>query len=197
MIAALFVQAGGVYYGLPDVDPWDEARDARLYAGPHPVVAHPPCNRWCAGLSDVNQARWGTPQGEDGGCFASALASVRRWGGVLEHPAYTHAWAKFGLPKPHRAGWQRTICGGWVAQIAQVAYGHDARKLTWLYAITDAAPPDVRWDVPPHTRTIGSEAGQVLPGGWGKANSRTPLSFRDLLLDIARSVDAARLVSAG
>jgi len=42
MIAALYVQTGGSYYGLSDVDPWGEARDARLYAGPHPVVAHPP-----------------------------------------------------------------------------------------------------------------------------------------------------------
>ena len=46
MIAALYVETGGVYYGLPDVDPWDGQRDARLYAGPHPVVAHPPCERW-------------------------------------------------------------------------------------------------------------------------------------------------------
>jgi hypothetical protein len=46
MIAALYVERGGVYYGLPDVDPWDEERDARLYAGPWPVVAHPVCARW-------------------------------------------------------------------------------------------------------------------------------------------------------
>src|SRR5437868_6017010 len=46
VIAALYVQTGGVYYGLDDVDPWDEVRDARLYPGPWPVVAHPPCARW-------------------------------------------------------------------------------------------------------------------------------------------------------
>ena len=46
MIAALYVETNGVYYGLPDVDPWDEQRDARLYAGPWPVVAHPPCAKW-------------------------------------------------------------------------------------------------------------------------------------------------------
>jgi hypothetical protein len=27
-VAALYVQTDGVYYGLPDVDPWDEQRDA-------------------------------------------------------------------------------------------------------------------------------------------------------------------------
>ena len=31
MIAALFVETNGCYFGLPDVDPWDEARDARLF----------------------------------------------------------------------------------------------------------------------------------------------------------------------
>lgn len=46
MIAALYVETDGAYFGLPGVDPWDEARDARKYAGPHPVVAHPPCQRW-------------------------------------------------------------------------------------------------------------------------------------------------------
>lgn len=45
-IAALFVATGGCYFGLPGIDPWDKARDARLYAGPWPVVAHPPCERW-------------------------------------------------------------------------------------------------------------------------------------------------------
>ncbi len=46
MVAALFVEKDGVYSGLPGVDPWDAERDARLYAGPHAVVCHPPCQRW-------------------------------------------------------------------------------------------------------------------------------------------------------
>ncbi len=43
MIAALFVRDDGPYVGREDVDPWHLPRDAREYAGPHPVVAHPPC----------------------------------------------------------------------------------------------------------------------------------------------------------
>lgn len=82
MIAALFVATGGCYFGLPDVDPWDAKRDARLYAGPWPVVAHPPCARWCR-LAGLVEARWGYKRGDDGGCFASALASVRKWGGGI------------------------------------------------------------------------------------------------------------------
>lgn len=50
-VAALYVETGGCYFGLEDVDPWDIHRDARLYPGPWPVVAHPPCERW--GFRDV------------------------------------------------------------------------------------------------------------------------------------------------
>lgn len=83
MVAALFVQKGGCYYGIDGVDPWPEERDARLYAGPWPVVAHPPCERWGRYWSGGPSARVKRLRGDDGGCFASALASVRRWGGGL------------------------------------------------------------------------------------------------------------------
>lgn len=75
MISALFVEKNGSYFGLENVDPWDIDRDARTYAGPHAVVAHPPCDRWCQ-MAPVNQARYGHKIGDDAGCFASALASV-------------------------------------------------------------------------------------------------------------------------
>jgi hypothetical protein len=194
MIAALFVATGGVYFNLPDVDPWDEARDARKYAGPHPVVAHPPCSRWCR-LAGLVESRWGHKKGDDGGCFASALAAVRRWGGVLEHPAYSDAFAAYGLPAPITGGgWQRSICGGWVAYVEQGRYGHPAKKATWLYAYGIGEPPSLDW------RVLADGESQA-PVSWcgnhtskfdrrpriGKrVASQTPLPFRDVLLKIAR-----------
>lgn len=42
MIAALYVEKDGCYFGIDGVDTWDEERDARMYPGPHPIIAHPP-----------------------------------------------------------------------------------------------------------------------------------------------------------
>lgn len=197
MIAALYVQTGGCYFGLPDVDPWDAARDARRYAGPHPVVAHPPCARWCR-LAGLVEARWGHKRGDDGGCFAAALAAVRAWGGVLEHPAYSDAWAAFDLPAPpRRGGWVRGLCGGWACHVEQGRYGHPAKKATWLYAVGVADLPPLRWGSVPdhetkawvswcgnHTRT---GAGASRPRVNKRVAARTPIEFRDLLLSIARN----------
>lgn len=180
MIAALYVERGGVYYDLPEsVDPWDEQRDARLYDGPWPVVAHPPCARWslmglCRGYYD----------GQDGGCFEAALAAVRRFGGVLEHPAHSLAWNRFGLPRPMRSGWTGALTDVGVAcQVDQRWYGHEARKPTWLYCVR-AQPVAFRWGYAERgSRTVGRDWG----GGREHLRSRTPPAFRDALLALARS----------
>lgn len=191
-IAALFVETGGCYFGLPDVDPWDEARDARKYAGPHPVVAHPPCQKW-GPLANVNYARWGglhNQPGNDGGCFAAALHSVRQFGGVLEHPATSRAWDRFMLTKPKTIGWQRCMSGGWVCEVWQSAYGHRANKATWLYYFGDSAPPSMRWERPVGTHQIGfqDQRGKAAnkPTLGRREASATPLLFRDELISIAK-----------
>jgi hypothetical protein len=194
MIAALFVQKGGVYWNLPGVDPWDEERDARKYDGPWPVVAHPPCSRWCR-LAGLVQKRWGHKKGDDGGMFASALASVRRWGGVLEHPAWSDAWPAHGLPRPARSGgWTRDFWGGWGCCVEQGNYGHPAKKATWLY-MCGVVPPPLKWGYTPDNesqalvswcgnRTKADDKRKRLRA---KEASATPLAFRDVLISIARS----------
>jgi len=148
-IAAIFVQPDGCYADLQNVDAWPEHRDARRYAGPLPVVAHPPCQLWGA-MAAVNYARWGGEHnrpGNDGGCFAAALDSVRRFGGVLEHPAKTRAWAAHELAAPEVIGWQMTIDGGWVCEVWQSAYGHRANKPTLGKREANATPVEFRDDL--------------------------------------------------
>ncbi len=208
-VAALFVQTGGCYFGLDGVDPWDKARDARLYSGPWPVVAHPPCERWGRYWSGGPSARFRRLKGDDDGCFASALASVRRWGGVLEHPEASSAWAHFGLNAPPRdGGWiTADFEGGWTCCVEQGHYGHRARKATWLYANGVLIPPELKWgscgirerlDEGYHSAEERRRA--VRTGVCQRLSKRqraaTPIPFRDLLLSIARGEAAAQLEAA-
>ncbi len=199
MIAALYVQRGGVYFDLPGVEPWAlPDRDAREYAGPHPVVAHPPCSRWCR-LAGLVEARWGHKRGDDGGCFAAALAAVRTYGGVLEHPAYSDAWPAFGLNSPITGGgWTvADFDGGWTCYVEQHRYGHPAKKATWLYA-HGVALPSLRWGLLPDRQSAALvswcgnrvASGESRPRVGKRVASQTPLEFRDVLLSMARTAKA-------
>lgn len=206
-VAVLFADPKGVYAGLPGVDLWDEARDARHYDGPHPVVAHPPCARWSR-LAGFTEARFGYKRGEDGGCFVAALTAVRMYGGVLEHPAYSSAWATFDLPRPQwRGGWTHDLFDkGASCYVEQGRYGLPVKKATYLYA-HGVELPELRWGFTPDS------AGERPNGPWGgidgwrdahrgrfeqftKGTHRgghkgltaiTPPAFRDVLIDMART----------
>jgi hypothetical protein len=209
LVAALFVDPNGVYAHLPGVDLWGEERDARLYAGPYSVVAHPPCNKWSP-LAYINQRRIpGYKIGDDGGCFEAALRAVRTYGGVLEHPADSLAWKKFGLPRPERGQWQYpldfishergfTAGEGFVTEVDQGRYGHRARKRTWLYAV-GCDLPELDWRVAESDAIISGflhhagadESRRVRP----REAASTPPEFRDVLLAMARSANVTELVA--
>lgn len=172
MIAALYVETDGCYANVPGVDVWDEKRDARLYAGPYPVVAHPPCQRWGRMAHGGPSAPGTRTVGEDGGCLAAALDALAEFGGVLEHPCDSKAWDRFGIAKPRRhGGWYHTPAPlrftrdyhgpdnyslvpygrhsgeWWTCYVEQGHYGHMSRKPTWLLTqgITLSQLPQLNW----------------------------------------------------
>lgn len=186
-VAALFVDARGVYPQLLGRencwanDPDDGTDDARQYGGwpdayptqTGPVVAHPPCNLW-VNMAAVNWKRYGRqrpawyPGGDDGGCFASALASVRAFGGVLEHPAGSHAWSHhlLGCPMHHGGkGWHLSgpnlldqpagVLQEWQCEVWQSAYGSRMRKRTWLLYCGAHPPFELDWRREPGTHQCG------------------------------------------
>lgn len=77
MVAALFVRRDSVYKSMPGVDAWDARRDARLWPGGCPVVAHPPCRSW----GSLRHFAKPEPGEKELGPYAVGL--VREWGGVL------------------------------------------------------------------------------------------------------------------
>jgi hypothetical protein len=189
VIAALYVEPRGVYANRPGIDTWDEARDARLYPGPHAVVAHPPCASWgrYAKLTPASLAR--SPLlGDDAGCFAAAVASVRRHGGVLEHPAASKAWPAHGIPTPPATGWSRVLLWpepAYVCAVEQGHYGHAARKPTWLLYV-GPQPPDLIWgpsivpDRPGPSRCRG-----ILERMSHGQRLATPPAFAEVLIGLA------------
>lgn len=177
--------------------------DARDYTPPMgstctPIVAHPPCQLW-VNLAAVNWKRYGrqlpawyrAPSPSDGGCFWSALNAIRQYGGVLEHPAFSHAWEHYGIPQPSsKFNWLQVthFDGGmnlWTCEVWQSAYGHKARKRTWLLYSGYSRPFDLLWARQPGTHQIGWFDRNKPTLGKAEA-SRTPLAFAVELIRLAR-----------
>ncbi len=188
VVAALYVEKDGVYFDLPGVDPWDEKRDARLYDGPYPVVAHPPCASW----SIMGNCRPETRARGDEGTFRAALDAVRMFGGVLEQPRYSRAWSEYGLPYPSNYGWTQSLDDpGFTTEVDQGNYGLSIHKPTWLYYV-GPDPPELRWGKSGKRISRGR-----LIGGGGKPGrarvdfGRTPPAFANVLLKMACSAASA------
>lgn len=190
VVAALYVDTRGPYPAMAAVECWDSIRDARLYSGPHPVVAHPPCGPW-GRLRHLYK-------GTEHDCALRAVEQVRSCGGVLEHPAGSLLWRECGLPEP---GILFDEWGGYSVEVCQVSWGHVARKRTWLYVV-GIEPALVR-----ATCLHGGEPTHWISGGRGREGKklrttpvppgikicsaaqrmRTPAAFAEWLVAIART----------
>lgn len=179
--AVLFARSDSIYKTM-DCDVWDAERNALNWPGGAPVVAHPPCRLWGA-LHRLSTA----PAAERALAFFAA-AQVRRWGGVLEHPARSKLWAAAGLPQPG----ERDQYGGHTLAVAQWWWGHKAEKWTWLY-ICGCEPRDI----PPTPLRIGEATHciaqsnrrqrlRLRPEVTKAEREHTPAAFAAWLIDVAR-----------
>jgi hypothetical protein len=134
-------------------------------------------------MARLNESRYGHAVGFDGGCFRAALGAIRTWGGVIEHPYGSLAWAAHGLKRPRGVGWSEVAPGEWACEVWQSAYGHRARKRTWLHYV-GGRPADARWDRLPGTHQIGwfDRAKPTLSKCEAKA---TPAEFAAYLISLA------------
>lgn len=179
-IAALYVDPRGPYPAL-GVDCWDEVRDAKHYAGPHAVVAHPPCGPW-------GRLKFLCTK-QDPTCGTRAVEQVRAFGGVLEHPQDSSLWKACGLPKP---GEPTDEWGGFTIEIRQVHWGHCCEKPTWLYLVrvpvAAARPAPFPDAVATHRVTNGSRGKTHLPRCTAFQARATPPLLAEWLVSLARAV---------
>jgi hypothetical protein len=182
-VAALYVDPRGPYPSLCE-EWYDEKRDARKYEGPYPVVAHPPCRNW-GQLKHL-------AKGNDSDCALVAVDHVRKFGGVLEHPAYSKLFTACCLPLP---GELPDAFGGRTIEVCQVDYGHVARKRTWLYLVgVHNAGPVLPRREPSHWVSGGRKherkgSGGVVPEGIkvcsAQQRRRSPIEFARWLVSLA------------
>lgn len=133
MVAVLFARQDSVYKSISMCDVWDIDRDARRWPGGCPVVAHPPCRAW------GRLRAFAKPRPDEKDLARWAVEQIKRWGGVLEHPAGSKLWADQSLPLPGAAPDQH---GGWTLAAPQKWWGHKAEKATWFY-ILGCSPADI------------------------------------------------------
>jgi hypothetical protein len=182
-VAVLYIDKNGCYPKLvvPE-NCYDEARDARTYAGPWPVVAHPPCGNWSALRHLAGDChKWLGPQ---------AVDQVRLYGGVLEHPARSGLFYHCRLPIPEELP---DGFGGRTFDVEQCDFGHPARKKTWLYCVRCVPKPEsyphprepTHWCSGVHTPGARGETPPGIKVCSAQQRRRTPVAFATWLLDLA------------
>ena len=177
-VTVLYTMPKSIYLGMPGVDCWGEDRDARLWPGGTPVVAHPPCRLWC------KLRHFSTAPPEEKELARHAVRMVRECGGVLEHPMDSTLWPDQDLPPPGRSDNH-----GYTLAFPQRWFGHVAEKMSWFYVV------GVRpMDLPDITLVLGYATHQVrrltrdkkkIPLGKGES-SFTPPALASWLVAVAR-----------
>jgi hypothetical protein len=167
------------------------------YAGPWPVVAHPPCGPW-GKLRHLYR-------GQEHACALRAVEQVNQFGGVLEHPAGSLLWDKCSLPRPDLFGLH-----GFTVEVDQVHWGHVAKKRTWLYVVglnygevKRAIRAQPRREP---THWVSGRRGERRSGGGGwvvppgikvcsaEQRRRTPRPFAEWLIELAEQAGARRAI---
>lgn len=160
-VAILCAAKKSNYFHIPDLDIYDESRDAFTYTGGVPVIAHPPCAQWSRMKAFANYNKRHLE------LAAFCIDAVRSNGGILEHPAGSSIFRHFGLSTAH------------IISVSQSWWGFPAQKRTYLYF--HECKPCV-----PHPLSFDCITGNVSKMNASK-RSLMPLSFCQWLCDCVRA----------
>ena len=188
-VTVLYTMPRSVYLGREGVDCWDEVRDARKWPGRTPVVAHPPCALWSRlkGLAK-------RPIGEKD-LARHAVAMIKLYGGVLEHPQHSSLWQDQDLPMPGR-GYSLSF----TMAFPQRYFGHCCEKMTWLWVrgVPSQALPEIPLVLgyPRYIIACSQKHSRKMAASRRKRNA-TPPKLADWLVAVARLVYDGPLYANG
>jgi len=183
-VAVLFARQDSIYKRIDGCDVFDIERDARTYTGALPIVAHPPCRAW------GRLRAFAKPREDEKDLALFAVDQIRRFGGVLEHPAQSSLWPVAGLPPLDQS---KDLFGGWSMAVDQFWFGHRARKRTFLYicGIEPSELPPLPLALGDAPMTIASSRRRASDGSRYRKEvpdaerEATPPAFALWLLDLA------------
>lgn len=183
-VAILFARQDSIYKTMDGCDVWDIDRDARKWQGGGPGVYHPPCRAW--GMLRM----MAKPRPDEKELALWSVEMVRKWGGVIEHPAGSTLWPVANLPRIS----ERDAWGGFTIAVPQFWFGHLADKATKLYicGCNPSDVPDVPMKLGEAPRTMSSTykhlvaAGIQRPELLKKDREKTPPLFAEWLVELAR-----------
>ena len=175
VVSVLCAARNSMYHTIPAVVVYDKRRDARIFPGGTPIVAHPPCRSWSAFTKHLAKPE---PGEKELGLWC--CDQLRAWGGILEQPAHSGLFAAAGLPMPG----QGERDGVWSLEVWQAWWGYESKKSTWL-AFVGVSPNDVITPMTLHARGRDKRTQQLMSRN---QRSATPLLFATWLIDLARRV---------
>ncbi len=185
-ITVLFCQEDSIYKSFPVCDVWDEKRNALNFNELIPIIAHPPCRKFSRmrGLSTA-------PEVEKELAYFAAH-HIKKYGGILEHPAFSILWKEANLPNPGEID----KFGGFTLVISQFWFGHKADKLTWLYIVGlkegDLPPIPFALGEPLFTCSLSHVERPAKPEIPKRERSATPRKFAEWLIETVQRIEAAQ-----
>ena len=184
-VAILCAAKKSVYHGMPDLEVFDEARDARTFQGGMPIIAHPPCRYWIGGLFG-KQARDAADPAQvavEKELGLWCVEQIKRCGGILEQPAKSALWDAAALPRPggrlNRDGFSLCVYQRW--------WGLPMRKATWLYFVgIDPAKIEIQYRLQTNRGPAKLRGGRKLYSALRCHIHKTTPAFAGWLVNLAR-----------
>ena len=113
-------------YNKLQCNPYDIDKDSLSCISKLPAVYHPPCASW-GRLRKFSKFRPG-----EHWLAVWSIIRLRKYGGILEHPAHSSLWRFMAMPLP---GQKADRFGGYSISINQHWFGHKCAKNTFLYIV--------------------------------------------------------------